>query len=88
MHTHSYLLQPASAPPPHCRSGPLAFTTSARLHMGYDGWFNKEKQVYDMEPLDDGAVAHFGLPKGASWCSAAVDIPSSAAVVDFVLSDK
>ncbi len=56
--------------------------------MGYDGWFNKEKQVYDMEPLDDGAVAHFGLPKGASWCSAAVDIPSSAAVVDFVLSDK
>lgn len=29
----------------NCRSGPLAFTNSAKLHLGYDGWYNKEKQV-------------------------------------------
>jgi hypothetical protein len=29
----------------NCRSGPLAFTNTAKLHMGYDGWYNKEKQV-------------------------------------------
>lgn len=29
----------------NCRSGPLAFTNTARLHLGYDGWYNKEKQV-------------------------------------------
>lgn len=28
-----------------CRSGPLAFTNTAQLHLGYDGWYNKEKQV-------------------------------------------
>lgn len=27
------------------RSGPLSFTDSVRVHVGYDGWFNKEKQV-------------------------------------------
>jgi len=29
----------------NCRSGPLEFTNSAKLHLGYDGWYNKEKQV-------------------------------------------
>jgi hypothetical protein len=29
----------------NCRSGPLAFTNTARMHLGYDGWYNKEKQV-------------------------------------------
>jgi hypothetical protein len=30
----------------NCRSGPLGFTNSAKLHLGYDGWYNKEKQVW------------------------------------------
>jgi hypothetical protein len=29
----------------NCRSGPLAFTNTAKLHLGYDGWYNKEKQA-------------------------------------------
>lgn len=29
----------------NCRSGPLAFTNTAKMHLGYDGWYNKEKQV-------------------------------------------
>jgi hypothetical protein len=33
----------------NCRSGPLAFTNSAKLHLGYDGWYNKEKQVRVLE---------------------------------------
>eukprot|EP00775_Hariotina_reticulata_P005611 gene5611-5849_t len=55
--------------------GPLKAGCSAKLHLGYDGWYNKEKQ-YKLKTSD------------ASWCGAWVDIPASAAVVDFVISDK
>ncbi|WIA34022.1 hypothetical protein OEZ86_012404 [Tetradesmus obliquus] len=73
----------------NCRSGPLAFTNSAKLHLGYDGWYNKEKQTYDMNPLDKAECEKYGLKASeASWCAAVVDIPASAAVVDFVISDR
>lgn len=46
-------------------------------------------QTYDMNPLDGGECERYSLPdKETSWCGALVDIPSSAAVVDFVISDK
>eukprot|EP00879_Flechtneria_rotunda_P007886 GHRR01008263.1.p1 GENE.GHRR01008263.1~~GHRR01008263.1.p1 ORF type:complete len:1096 (+),score=490.52 GHRR01008263.1:107-3289(+) len=73
----------------NCRSGPLAFTNSAKLHLGYDGWYNKEKQTYDMQPLSGSQLDQYNLPKHEhSWCGCMVDIPASAAVVDFVLSDR
>jgi hypothetical protein len=46
-------------------------------------------QTYDMTPLDSAACGKYGLSdKDASWCSTLVDIPASAAVVDFVISDR
>lgn len=42
-----------------------------------------------MNPLDQGQCQQYGLPyNDHSWCGALVDIPASAAVVDFVVSDK
>jgi hypothetical protein len=42
-----------------------------------------------MTPLDAAACEKYSLPtKDASWCAATVDIPASAAVVDFVISDR
>lgn len=42
-----------------------------------------------MNPLDSAACGQYGLPdKDTSWCGAMVDIPASAAVVDFVISDR
>jgi hypothetical protein len=42
-----------------------------------------------MTPLDAAACEKYGLPtKESSWCAATVDIPASAAVVDFVISDR
>jgi hypothetical protein len=42
-----------------------------------------------MQPLDGAECAKYGLSdKDASWCGAMVDIPASAAVVDFVISDR
>lgn len=42
-----------------------------------------------MTPLDSAACGKYGLSdKDASWCSTLVDIPASAAVVDFVISDR
>jgi hypothetical protein len=46
-------------------------------------------QTYDMNPLDGAACEKYGLKAvDASWCAATVDIPASAAVVDFVISDR
>jgi hypothetical protein len=42
-----------------------------------------------MTPLDSAACGKYGLSdKDASWCGTLVDIPASAAVVDFVISDR
>ena len=42
-----------------------------------------------MNPLDKGECEKYGLKASeASWCAAVVDIPASAAVVDFVISDR
>jgi hypothetical protein len=42
-----------------------------------------------MAPLDAAACERYALPsKDTSWCAATVDIPASAAVVDFVVSDR
>jgi hypothetical protein len=42
-----------------------------------------------MDPLDGAACEKYGLKaQDASWCAATVDIPASAAVVDFVISDR
>lgn len=52
-------------------------------------WCTHVLQTYDMNPLDAAACERYGLKdKDSSWCGAMVDIPSSAAVVDFVLSDR
>lgn len=42
-----------------------------------------------MKPLDAGQCQKYGLPyNDHSWCGSLVDIPASAAVVDFVISDR
>jgi hypothetical protein len=42
-----------------------------------------------MTPLDSSKVEEYKLAvKEASWCAVTVDIPASAAVVDFVVSDR
>lgn len=48
----------------NCRSGPLAFTNSAKLHLGYDGWYNKEKQV-----SETGCVCVCVWVEQGWWCS-------------------
>ncbi|MEW5300882.1 MAG: hypothetical protein WDW36_003778 [Sanguina aurantia] len=83
--------------------GLLARGTSVRVHVGYDGWWNKSTQ--DVQRLQltatnpsgpsaphsiqgKAAAAAPAFNAGPSqWYGAYVDVPYSAAVVDFVLSD-
>lgn len=54
----------------NCRSGPLAFTNSAKLHLGYDGWYNKEKQVRVCSRLPSeasGPPAQFCMVLATQW---------------------
>jgi hypothetical protein len=42
-----------------------------------------------MNPLSGAECEKYGLKANeSSWCAATVDIPASAAVVDFVISDR
>ncbi|MEW5313653.1 MAG: hypothetical protein WDW38_005202 [Sanguina aurantia] len=77
--------------------GLLARGTSVRVHVGYDGWWNKSTQLTATNPSGPSAphsiqgkaaAAAPAFNAGPSqWYGAYVDVPYSAAVVDFVLSD-
>ncbi|PNW73956.1 hypothetical protein CHLRE_13g579582v5 [Chlamydomonas reinhardtii] len=68
---------------PHAGSG-------IRVHMGYDNWWNKISQTIDLSPLSPEDAAAKGLPsgQGAQWWGCWVDVPYSAAVLNFVFSDR
>ncbi|KAI8476302.1 MAG: hypothetical protein J3K34DRAFT_382253 [Monoraphidium minutum] len=73
----------------NCGGGPLAYTNSAKLHLGVDGWKDKKSTVYELAPLKASEMAELGLPAGGgSWCGAWVDVPSGVEVLNFVFSDK
>jgi len=74
---------------------PLEHSNTVRVHVGYDGWWNQVKQVYDMALMPTNEVIHGGLmgPRAAhdhtqQWYGCLVDVPHSAAVLDFVFSDR
>ncbi len=48
----------------NCSSGPLGFTKSAKLHLGFDSWHRQEKKV-------GGALS--GAPWGAGGCGAGAE---------------
>lgn len=59
--------------------------------MGLHPWSHASPvlQVYEMRPLTGEELQQYGLAANeASWCGVFVDIPASAAVVDFVVSDR
>ncbi|KAG2438870.1 hypothetical protein HYH02_010668 [Chlamydomonas schloesseri] len=68
---------------PHAGSG-------IRVHLGYDNWWNKISQAIDLSPLAPEDVAAKGLAAGggAQWWGCWVDVPYSAAVLNFVFSDR
>jgi hypothetical protein len=74
----------ASSPIP-ASSGPLL------AHVGYDGWWNKVSKVVELTQMTAADAASYGLQQGGgktTWWSGLVDVPLSAAVLDFVFSNK
>jgi hypothetical protein len=46
-------------------------------------------QMIDLKPLEDAKLKELNLEgKDACWCGAYVDVPATAATVDFVFSDR
>ena len=51
--------------------------------------FNPCLQIIELKKLDDAKLKEFNLDgKDCCWCGTEVDIPATAAVVDFVFSDR
>ncbi|GFR47418.1 hypothetical protein Agub_g9135 [Astrephomene gubernaculifera] len=71
--------------------GGLPHAAVVRVHMGYDGWWNKMATVTDLAPLTSSEeLARHGLSGagGMQWYGAWIDVPYSAAVLNFVFSDR
>ncbi|GAB4813944.1 hypothetical protein N2152v2_000990, partial [Parachlorella kessleri] len=75
----------------------LRNASSVIVHVGYDGWWLKDKcvprmeqdkRVLRMEKMGAERAAAAGLSPGGDWWSAAVPVWSTAAVLDFVFSDE
>lgn len=73
----------------NCQSS-LSFTSSIRLHVGFDGWYNKQKQIVEMFPIKGDELTKYGIkdPTKGQWFGGWVDVPCSAAVLNFVFSDR
>lgn len=68
-------------------SGPLRGSTSpVFVHVGYDGWWLKDKRVIAMQPLSDAQVQKYRLPVG-QWVGAEVPAWATAAMLDYVFTD-
>ncbi|PRW39290.1 Soluble starch synthase chloroplastic amyloplastic isoform A [Chlorella sorokiniana] len=68
-------------------SGPLRGSSSpVFVHVGYDGWWLKDKRVITMQPLSDAQVQKFRLPAG-QWVGAEVPAWATAAMLDYVFTD-
>jgi len=69
-------------------SGPLSNCDSITLHVGYDGWWMKEKRSLPMSKMRSADVTKHKLsPSDGDWWSVAVPVWNTAGVLDFVLSD-
>eukprot|EP00798_Chlamydomonas_sp_ICE-L_P004149 gene4149-14248_t len=67
--------------------GALHSAGSARIHLGYDGWMNKAVKVFDLKALSKEETSAQRLGPGW-WWGAMLEVPRSAAVLDFVLSNQ
>ncbi|GIL64573.1 hypothetical protein Vafri_18474 [Volvox africanus] len=70
--------------------GGLMHANSVRVHLGYDGWWNKITQTTDLGPLTQEQLSAHSLSSsgGLQWYGAWIDVPYSAAVLNFVFSDR
>ncbi|GIL75551.1 hypothetical protein Vretifemale_5321 [Volvox reticuliferus] len=70
--------------------GGLMHAGGVRVHLGYDGWWNKITQTTDLAPLTQEQLTAHNLSSsgGLQWYGAWIDVPYSAAVLNFVFSDR
>lgn len=68
-------------------SGPLATAAGVMAHVGYDGWWLKDKRVLVMQRLSDAEAKRHKLPAG-DWYSCEVPIWSTAVALDMVFTDE
>ncbi|GLI61875.1 hypothetical protein VaNZ11_004385 [Volvox africanus] len=71
-------------------AGGLMHASGVRVHLGYDGWWNKITQTTDLAPLTQEQLSAHTLSSsgGVQWYGAWIDVPYSAAVLNFVFSDR
>mmetsp|Transcript_3823 Transcript_3823/g.11020 ORF Transcript_3823/g.11020 Transcript_3823/m.11020 type:complete len:1228 (+) Transcript_3823:338-4021(+) len=68
--------------------GPLSGARDVVAHWGYDGWWQEDITHAPLAQLPPEEAEKMGLPRDGEWWGVDVDLPSTVATVDFVLSDS
>jgi len=71
-------------------SGPLKNARGAVVHVGYDGWFQEDKQIITMQSVSKDKYRALKLNDDgkAEWFECKVEVPQHAFVLNFVFSSE